>query len=103
MVDAGLLLRVVTDEKDEIYGYVPALDARLLTVGEVIRQVRTYGSDGFIPDFDRTFADVIEVADRAELAMIDSMRHTFVKDISITDLTTVEADKATQSFSNINN
>lgn len=96
MVDAGLLLRVVTDEKDEIYGYAPAIDAELLTVGEVIRRVRTHGSDGFIPDFDRTFAGVVEIADRAELAMIDSMRDTFVKDISITDLSTVEADKASR-------
>lgn len=94
MVDAGLLLRVVTDEKDEIYGYAPALDAGQLTVGEVIKRVRGYGSSGFIPDFDRTFAGVIEVTDKAELAMIDSMRDTFVKDIPITDLVTVEADKA---------
>lgn len=93
MVDAGLLLRVVTDEKDEIYGYAPAIDAELLTVGEVIKRVRGYGSSGFIPDFDRTFAGVIEVIDKAELAMIDSMRDTYVKDIPITDLVTVEADK----------
>lgn len=94
MVDAGLLLRVVTDEKDEIYGYAPAIDAELLTVGEVIKRVRGYGSSGFIPDFDRTFAGVIEVIDKAELAMIDSMRDTYVKDIPITDLVTVEADKS---------
>lgn len=97
MVDAGLLLRVVIDEKDEVYGFVPAVDAELLTVGEVIKRVRGYGSSGFIPDFERSFAGVIEVVDKAELAMIDSMRHTFVKDIPITDFVTVEADKAATS------
>ena len=97
MVDAGLLLRVVIDEKDEVYGFVPAVDAGLLTVGEVIKRVRGYGSSGFIPDFDRTFAGVIEVVDKAELAMIDSMSHTYVKDIPITDFVTVEADKAATS------
>lgn len=101
MVDAGLLLRVVTDEKDEIYGYAPAVDAQLLTVGEVIKRVRSYGSDGFIPDFDRTFAGVIEVVDRAELAMVDSMRDTFVKDIRITDILTVEADKAAHNTQSV--
>lgn len=94
MVDAGLLLRVVTDEKDEEIGYAPAIDSELLTVGEVIKRVRTYGYDNFIPDFDRTFAKVIEMVDRAEFAMIDSMRNVLVKDISITDLITAEADKA---------
>lgn len=81
MVDAGLLLRVVTDTKDEVYGYVPAIDAELLTVGEVIRRIRKYGSDGFVPDFGRKFAGVVEIADRAEMAMIDSMHDTLVKDI----------------------
>lgn len=94
MVDAGLLLRVVIDEKDEVYGYVPAVDAEDLTVGEVIKRVRSYGSDGFIPDFDRTFAAVIEVTDRAEMAMINSMHDTRIKDIPVIDLVTAEADKA---------
>lgn len=93
MVDAGLLLRVVNDEKERLYGYVPAIDAELITVGEVIKHIRNYGYDNFIPDFDRTFAKVIEVVDKAENAMIDSMSGILVKDVKITDIITVEASK----------
>lgn len=95
MADAGLLLRVVTDEKNEIIGYAPAVDSGSLTVGEVIKRLRSYGYDNFIPDFDRTFAKVIEVVDRAEMAMVDSMSSVLVKDISITDIIAAEADTPT--------
>ncbi|MDE6318056.1 MAG: YihY/virulence factor BrkB family protein [Muribaculaceae bacterium] len=94
MVDAGLLLRVVNDEKEGLYGYVPAIDAERLTVGMVVKHIRNYGADGFIPDFDRTFGGVIQAIDRAETAMIDSLKDTFVKDIKVIDLLTAEAEKA---------
>lgn len=102
MVDAGLLHRVVVEEDDEGYGYVPAIDARQLTVGEVIRHLRRCGSENFIPDFDRTFSGVIDVMDKAELAMVNAMSDHLVKDISITEILTVEAEKTSQQNTNLN-
>lgn len=93
MVDAGLLLCVVVDDKEHVYGYVPAIDAETLTVGEVIKRIRNCGADDFIPDFNRTFANVIKEVDRGEMAMIDALSTTLVKDLPIEDIATVESDK----------
>ena len=100
LVDAGLVHRVVTEVDDEGFGYVPAIDPRQLTVGEVIQHIRRCGSENFIPDFNRTFSGVVDVMDKAELALVDSMSDTFVKDIIITDLITVDAEKASQQNNN---
>ena len=100
LVDAGLLHRVVAEEDDEGFGYVPAIDPRQLTVGEVIQHIRRCGSENFIPDFNRTFSGVVDVMDKAELALVDTMSDTFVKDIIITDLITVDAEKASQQNNN---
>lgn len=97
MVDAGLLLRVVNNAREEIFGYAPAIDAQLLTVGTVVSRLRNYGADNFIPDFDRTFGGVIKAIDRAEDAMIDTLKDLYVKDIKVTDLLTVEAEKEASS------
>ncbi|MCM1293875.1 MAG: YihY/virulence factor BrkB family protein, partial [Bacteroides sp.] len=86
MIDAGLLLRVVNDEKGTVYGYVPAIDAYKITVSDVIKRVRHQGYDNFIPDFSSTFADVIKVVDKAEMAMLDSVSETYVKDLDLTEI-----------------
>ncbi len=100
LVDAGLLHRVVAEEDDEGFGYVPAIDPRQLTVGEVIQHIQHCGSEDFIPDFNRSFSGVVDVMDKAEFAMVNAMSDTFVKDIIITDLITVDAEKASQQNNN---
>lgn len=95
MVDAGLLLRVVLDEKEELIGYAPAIDAEKLTVATVVERIRHYGASDFIPDFHHTFGSIIEVMDRAEAAMIDNLKDTYIKDMDITSLLTAESEKAT--------
>lgn len=90
MIDAGLLLRVVNDEKGTLYGYVPATDAEKITVSDVINRVRHQGFDNFIPDFQHTFADVIKVVDKAEMAMLDSVSGSYIKDLDMTEITNLK-------------
>ncbi len=97
MTEAGLLLRVINDEKKEIYGYVPAIDAQSLTVGDIISRIRNHGSADFIPNFKSSFAGVVNVADKAELALFEAMSDTYVKDIALGDLACDTPDASRQN------
>ncbi len=63
LTNAGLVLKVFVDEKRQDFGYVPAIDLSQLTVGYVIRQLRSTGAKNFIPDFEQRFPDIISIID----------------------------------------
>ena len=96
-ISAHFLLRVINDEKKEIYGYVPAIDAQSLTVGDIISRIRNHGSADFIPNFRSSFAGVVNVADKAELALFEAMSDTYVKDIALGDLACDTPDASRQN------
>lgn len=84
LVDAGVLLRVVRNPKEDVYGYAPALDASTMTLGQVMAILKHYGSQDFIPDFDSRFARVIEAVDAAEQTMTATQASILIKDIAPT-------------------
>lgn len=82
LVDAGLLYKVVTDEKRDTFGYAPAVDAVEMTVSDVISRVRQYGSAKFIPGFGAVFSSVVEAVNEAEKSMTASVRNKYIKDLA---------------------
>ena len=61
LVEAGLVSRVLLDEKREILGLQPAVDVHQLTLGMMIRRLDQYGASGFVDEFDNRFPDVFKV------------------------------------------
>lgn len=86
LLDVGLLLRVLPKTKVEVYGYAPAVDPSSLTVGEVIRRLRCYGSNDFIPDFNLRFMRLIESLNVAESDMLKSVDAIKIKELIINDI-----------------
>lgn len=63
LTNAGLVMKVFVNEKTQEFGYVPAIDLSDLTVGLVIRRLRSTGVSGFIPGFGTHFQQIISVID----------------------------------------
>lgn len=64
LVSAGLVSRVVMDEKNELIGYQPAMEVDKITVSEVRDRLEASGRHGFIPSFDSMFPGVVDIYDR---------------------------------------
>lgn len=78
---AGVLSRVVMDEKKEIYGFQPAVDPSALTMALLTEKIEQLGSKNFIPDFQANFSGVIEA-----FAKIDASIKKISDTILLTDL-----------------
>lgn len=61
---AGIINCVLVDEKHEVYGYQPAVDTRLLSVGYVRRSLDNLGRAGFIPSFNERFESMNLLLDK---------------------------------------
>lgn len=64
LISAGVISRVVIDDKKEIYGYQPAMDIDLLTVSYVLARIEAEGRHDFIPSFDKMFSGVVSIFDK---------------------------------------
>ncbi|MDE6703405.1 MAG: hypothetical protein K2K00_07000, partial [Muribaculaceae bacterium] len=64
LVKSGLVSRVVLDEKQESYGYQPAMEVDKITVSEIRDRLEASGRHGFIPSFDKMFPGVVEIYDK---------------------------------------
>lgn len=63
LIRAGIISRVVIDEKKELYGYQPAMDVDKITVSMFRNRLEASGRHGFIPSFDRTFPGIVRIYD----------------------------------------
>lgn len=63
LVGAGIISQVVIDSKKETFGYQPAVDIDIITVGWLCRRLERFGRYDFIPDFDVNFKGVVDVFD----------------------------------------
>ena len=64
LVNAGLVSRVVLDEKQEMIGYQPAIEVDRITVSEIRDRLEASGRHGFIPSFDIMFPGVVDIYDK---------------------------------------
>lgn len=58
LLRAGLISKIVIDEKKELFGYQPAVALEILTLEYLIDRINSLGAKGFIPDFDECFPGV---------------------------------------------
>ena len=64
LVNAGLVSRVVMDEKQEVFGYQPAIEVDKITVSEIRDRLEAAGRHGFIPSFDNMFPGIVDIYDK---------------------------------------
>lgn len=86
LVSAGLVSRVVINEKKEIFGYQPAIDVDMITVSAVRDRLEAAGRHGFIPAFDSMFSGVVEVYDRLTHCLDELAGDIRLADLKIDDL-----------------
>lgn len=66
MEEMHLLVRTLTDGKGGAMAYQPARDLSAMTLGELLLQLRHYGSNGFIHSFDHDFPQLNTLVDSLE-------------------------------------
>lgn len=64
LVEAGLVSRVLIDEKHETFGLQPAVDVHQLTLGMMMRRLDQYGTSGFVDEFDERFPELIQTEEQ---------------------------------------
>jgi membrane protein len=80
---AGIIVRVVTDEKHELYGYQPALETSKLTLGVLYDKLDNSGHSEFIPDFAKRFTNAIDKVNAGDRALNEIAETTLLKDLKI--------------------
>jgi membrane protein len=80
---AGIIVRVVTDEKHELYGYQPALETSKLTLGVLNDKLDNSGHSEFIPDFAKRFTNAIDKVNAGDRALNEIAETTLLKDLKI--------------------
>ena len=86
LMRAGIINRMVLDIRKESYGYQPAVEPSLLTVGYVRSRLNNLGKDNFIPRFDDRFGSVVKA--------MDSLSEQFNKAADAVPLTSLKIDPA---------
>lgn len=80
---AGIIVRVITDEKNETYGYQPAIESSIITLGLLYDKLDNSGHHDFIPNFNTRFNNVIIAVDTASDASTTITNSTRLNDIRI--------------------
>lgn len=83
LIEAGLVSRVVVDQRDEIYGYAPAIEPSTITVDMARDRLVNLGFDNFIPNFDTTFKGINDIMNRIEDEIKSEAGTTLLSDIEI--------------------
>lgn len=81
----GLALKVEVNEKTHQVGYVPAIDLQELTVGKMLKALRSDGDDNFLPDFDKDFERVSKIIDKISNNLYDNYNDIRVVDLDFSE------------------
>ena len=79
--DAGFLYNVVI--KDDLIGYAPAVNVEKVSVADIFRKLDALGDSGFIPRFDKIYADLSNSVNEWNAEAWQNAADTRVIDISI--------------------
>lgn len=82
MEELKLVCRVLPTSNPELVAYQPARDLSDLTIGDVMKAFRGYGSHDFVTEFDHEFAELNKTLEQIEKTVCDSAT-TLVTDIEI--------------------
>lgn len=83
LTDAGIISRVVLDEKKQLYGYQPAISPSMVTIDFLYQKLATLGYQNFIPNFDENFPGVVTAFDEIFKALSASPAETRLIDLKI--------------------
>lgn len=84
LCDAKIIARVVINEEHQVYGFQPALDTNLITVGYLRRQLNVLGNRNFIPNFNNNFPGVISTVNEMNQEINESVHDLKLQDLQIT-------------------
>lgn len=59
--DLGIISRVLVDEKAQTWGYAPAVEPDIITVGFLLKRIVENGQSDFIPGFNTRFKKILTV------------------------------------------
>lgn len=83
LLEAKIINRVIINQKDETFGYTPAIEPSLLTVEYLFKRLGTTGRDNFIPKFDKSFPGVNELMSQIDAEQRSTLWQTKLEDIRI--------------------
>ncbi len=81
--DCNLLIRVVLDDKDQEYGYQPAIDPSQITLGLTLSRLAHRGKSGFVPQFRHRFSSLIDTVDSIKKEEYASADTILLRDIPL--------------------
>lgn len=83
LTEIGLLDRVVVngDNGDASQAVTPALDTNVITLGLVLKRLRTHGTHDFIPDFDTRFKPVVDAIDSFDAQSLAQADRILLRDL----------------------
>ncbi len=89
---AGIVSRVVLDEKKEEFGFQPGMPTEDISVGLVRKSLRNLGRKDFIPNFAANFPGVEGVFKELDNAMQQTAENMLLRDIEINPLNAQRRD-----------
>lgn len=89
---AGIVSRVVLDEKKEEFGFQPGMPTEDISVGLVRKSLRNLGRKDFIPNFAANFPGVEGVFKELDNAMQQTAENMLLRDIEINPLNAQQRD-----------
>lgn len=64
LIDAGLINRIYVEDKDESFGFAPAISVDKFTVDLVLHKLQNQGQADFVPGFDEKFPGVVDIVNK---------------------------------------
>lgn len=86
LINAGLVVRTISDPKKEVFGYQPAADPANLTIGKVMSRLDMEGDSNFIPVFDKRFATINTAVDQTDNSAYTFGNNILLKSLDIKNL-----------------
>lgn len=83
MIAVGLLDHVVLDEKSSALGLQSAIPPEQVTMGAVLERLNSYGNRDFVPNFRKSFINIINTMDKLNEAALHNASTIYLKDIKI--------------------
>lgn len=83
LTDAGIVSRVVIDQKNQLYGFQPAVETDILTINYLHKKLYEMGSSNFIPHFEKNFPGVIKTLSGVNDAVLGETKDILLSEIKI--------------------
>lgn len=107
LLASGIVNRVLTNIKEETYGYAPAVSPSELTVEYLLIRINREGREDFIPHFDKSFPGVDHIIEEINRQQNEDVANTLLADIKIENYKSKNHPKEEKSesdnFEGINN